>query len=108
MVVEFVGRVLGFAVGKVVGAGADAVGELESVAVMGSARRMGAGRALCGAVVEWCREQGAVAVELEVRVGSGGAIALYKGLGFAAVGVRRAYYRDPADDALLMRLELAG
>jgi [ribosomal protein S18]-alanine N-acetyltransferase len=47
-----------------------------------------------------------VAVELEVRVGSGGAIALYVGLGFVVVGRRGGYYRGPVEDAVLMRLEL--
>jgi [ribosomal protein S18]-alanine N-acetyltransferase len=99
-------RLLGFAVGKVIGSGADGVAELESVAVVGAARRSGVGRALCGAVVDWCREQGVGAVELEVRAGSGGAIALYAGLGFVVVGRRAGYYRGPVEDAVLMRLEL--
>ena len=98
-------RLFGFAVGKVPGAGLEA--ELESVAVSVDARRLGVGGALCAAVIEWCRGQGAGAVELEVRASSGGAIALYTGMGWVEVGRRRAYYRDPADDALLMRLELA-
>ena len=67
---------------------------------------MGWGGRLCGAVIEWCREQGAAAVELEVRAASEGAIALYRGLGFVAVGRRPGYYREPVDDAVLMRLDL--
>jgi ribosomal-protein-alanine N-acetyltransferase len=106
-VAEAEGRLLGFAVGKVIGSGADGVGELESVVVDGAARRMGVGKALCGAVIAWCRGQGAGAVELEVRAGSGGAIALYRGLGFVVVGRRGEYYREPVEDALLMRLDLA-
>ena len=101
-------RVVGFSVGKAVGSGVEGVGELESVAVAGAARRRGLGRALCEAVVEWCRDEGVGEVELEVRAGSGGAIAMYLGLGFTAVGRRRGYYRDPVDDALLMRLKLEG
>jgi [ribosomal protein S18]-alanine N-acetyltransferase len=100
------GRLVGFAVGKVIGAGSGGVAELESVAVDAAARRGGVGRALCGAVVAWCREQGAAAVELEVRAGSMGAIALYRGLGFIAGGRRKNYYNGPVEDALLMRLEL--
>ena len=102
-VAEVEGRVIGFAVGKAIGGGS---AELESVAVDEATRRMGVGRALCGAVVEWCREVGSAVVELEVRASSDGAIALYEGLGFVVVGRRRGYYRDPADDALLMRLGL--
>ena len=105
-VAEAEARLLGFAVGKVIGSGADRVSELESVAVDGAARRMGVGSALCEAVVAWCLVQGAGAVELEVRAGSGGAIALYSGLGFVAGGRRGGYYRDPVEDAVLMRLKL--
>ena len=65
------------------------------------------GRSLCEAVVRWCREQGAVEMELEVRAGSSGAIALYTGLGFIVVGRRAGYYRDPNEDAVLMQLKLA-
>jgi [ribosomal protein S18]-alanine N-acetyltransferase len=97
---------LGFAVGKVVGSGEGSVAELESVVVEVAARRGGVGRALCGAVIAWCREQGAAVLELEVRAGSDGAIALYTGLGFIVVGRRREYYREPVEDAVVMRLEL--
>ncbi len=106
LVAEAEGRVVGFAVGKVVGAGVDALAELESVVVDGALRRMGVGRELCGAVVGWSRGQGAATVELEVRAESAGAMALYAGLGFVEEGRRRAYYDAPKDDAVLMRLEL--
>lgn len=102
MVAEVEGRLAGFAVGKV----AAGVGELESVAVASEERRRGVGRALCLAVMEWCRGQNAQTMELEVRAGSLGAIALYEGLGFVAAGLRRRYYREPVEDALLMQMEL--
>ena len=102
MVADAEGRLLGFAVGKVIGFG---LGELESVAVDSAARRKGVGRALCEAVIDWCRGQGAEGMELEVRAGSAGAIALYSGLGFVVVGRRKGYYREPVEDALLMKLE---
>jgi ribosomal-protein-alanine N-acetyltransferase len=100
------GRLLGFAVGKVVGSGLEGMGEIESVAVDRAARRGGMGRSLCEAVIAWCSQQGARAVELEVRAGSVGAIALYGGLGFVSVGRRKGYYWEPVEDALLMKLEL--
>ncbi|NYF90746.1 GNAT family N-acetyltransferase [Tunturiibacter empetritectus] len=98
---------LGFAVGKVLVSETFMLAELESVAVSASARRVGVGRALCEAVLGWCREHGATVMELEVRAGGVGAVALYEGLGFAVVGQRSGYYRDPTEDALLMRLRLA-
>lgn len=98
---------LGFAVGKVLVSETLRLAELESVAVSMPARRAGVGRALCEAVIGWCREQGATEMELEVRAGGLGAVALYQGLGFAIVGRRGGYYRDPTEDALLMQLRLA-
>jgi ribosomal-protein-alanine N-acetyltransferase len=105
---EAQGGLLGFAVGKIIGPSGEGVAELESVAVEAAARRSGVGRALCAAVVDWCGELGAAALELEVRTGSVGAIALYTGLGFVGIGRRAGYYREPVEDALLMRLDLRG
>jgi ribosomal-protein-alanine N-acetyltransferase len=96
--------VSGFAVGRIHGAEA----EIESVVVRESARRQGLGSALCRAIMAWAREEGADAVELEVRIGSAGARRLYGGLGFVAVGRRPAYYREPVEDGILMRCELRG
>jgi ribosomal-protein-alanine N-acetyltransferase len=107
-VAEEEGGLVGFAVGKVIGLGVQSVAELESVAVKAAERRGGVGRALCLAVIEWCRGQMATALELEVRVESVGAIAMYAGLGFVTVGRRVGYYRDPAEDAVMMRLDLSG
>jgi ribosomal-protein-alanine N-acetyltransferase len=107
IVAEVGDELVGFAVGMVARIGEEKVAELESVAVKAESRRAGIGRRLCEAVIEWCRVEGVAAMELEVRAGSGGAIGLYEGLGFVRVGVRRGYYRDPSDDALLMRLDLA-
>jgi len=101
-VAEADGAVIGFAVGKVAGD----VAELESVAVDLRMRRGGVGRALCEAVIASCRGECATAVELEVRAASAGAIGLYRGLGFVSVGRRPLYYSGPADDAVLMRLDL--
>jgi ribosomal-protein-alanine N-acetyltransferase len=92
----------GFAVGLM--HPADCVAELESVVVAISVRRAGIGRALCSAVLAWCRSHGATEIVLEVRAASTGAIALYAALGFTQAGRRPRYYRKPEDDALLMRL----
>lgn len=104
LIVAYIGDTLaGFAVGLVHPAQPH-VGELESVVVAATARRGGIGRALCAVVLDWCRSQGAMEVVLEVRAGSAGAIALYAGLGFRETVRRPRYYRDPVDDAILMRL----
>jgi ribosomal-protein-alanine N-acetyltransferase len=99
---------VGFAVGQVTVLDTDVLAELESVGVAESVRRAGIGRALCEAVILWARECGAKEIELEVRSRSEGAIALYRGIGFVTVGMRAKYYREPGDDAVLMRLGLDG
>jgi ribosomal-protein-alanine N-acetyltransferase len=106
LVAESDGELVGFAVGRAMGRD-EVSGELESVAVAAGSRRAGTGRALCEAVLAWCTGQGVGAVELEVRSANAGAIVLYEKLGFVRTGMRKGYYREPADDALLMRLELA-
>jgi len=102
------GPLAGFAVGLVHPAPVqdDCIAELESVAVAASARRSGIGRALCLAVIDWCRAHGAAAIVLEVRAGSAPAIALYTALGFRQTGRRPHYYREPVDDAVILQLRL--
>jgi len=96
----------GFAVGLLQGDASNPIAELESVVVSASDRRTGIGRALCRAVFDWSRSQGATELVLEVRAASSAAVALYAGLGFTPSARRPRYYRDPNDDALLMRLQL--
>jgi ribosomal-protein-alanine N-acetyltransferase len=103
------GSLAGFAVGRIHPASQDSiehVAELESVVVSINARRTGIGRALCLAVIDWCKSQGATEVVLEARASSTGAISLYSSLGFTQTGRRPRYYRDPEDDALMMTLQL--
>jgi ribosomal-protein-alanine N-acetyltransferase len=100
----FVAEVEGSVVGFVVVSCAAGVAEVESVAVMGSVRRQGVGRALCVAAMEWARGRGAERMELEVRASGEAALGLYRALGFVEVGRRRGYYRGPVEDAVLMEL----
>lgn len=99
--------IVGFSIGRVTAVGQEVLAELESVGVADSARRAGIGRAMCEAVIAWASDAGASEIELEVRSKSDGAIALYSSLGFAVVGFRPKYYREPDDDAVLMRLSVA-
>jgi len=84
------------------------VAELESVAVAERVRREGVGRVLCRVAMEWAQGRAAEVIELEVRASSMGALALYRSLGFRETGVRRGYYRDPMEDAVLMSASLRG
>ncbi|WP_462076258.1 ribosomal protein S18-alanine N-acetyltransferase [Nitrospira sp. CMX1] len=77
---------------------------LMNVAVRGSMRRQGVGRAL---VMEACRlgvEQAATRAILEVRASNEAARSLYTQLGFVQVGKRPQYYTHPTEDALLMEM----
>ncbi len=46
-------------------------------------------------------------IEIEVRAGNKPALCFYEHAGFGRDGLRRGYYRNPEEDALLMGLELA-
>ena len=92
---------VGFAVARVF----EGSGEIESLAVRETERRRGLGRRLLEAVLGWCGEQGARAIELEVRVSSLGAQRLYAECGFVEAGLRTGYYDDPREDAVIMRLD---
>jgi len=97
---------LGFAVGLLHPAEISRIADLESVVVSANFRRLGIGRSLCLAILDWARSQHATEVILEVRANSDDAIALYSSLGFTLSARRPRYYRDPDDDALLLRLAL--
>ncbi len=94
------GGVGGFLVAWVVG---DEM-EIHDVAVAPVLRGRGLGTALMDEVLLRARDAGVRRVFLEVRVGNRPALAMYRGLGFRRVGVRRRYYRDQ-EDAYTMALE---
>ena len=77
-----------------------------NVAVDPPARRRGVARALLEETIERGRAKGLALATLEVRKSNLGAIALYDGLGFRQVGVRKGYYVDENEDAIVMVLEL--
>jgi ribosomal-protein-alanine acetyltransferase len=80
--------------------------EIESLVVEPKYRRRGIGGSLVTACMEWAAHQGATALRLEVRASNGVALALYRRLGFASVGRRKAYYAVPVEDALLLEAPL--
>ena len=95
----------GFTVASATRSSGDITVELESIVVGEVWQRRGVGRHLCHGILGWATDLGAAVVDLEVRAASP-AVALYSSLGFSVVGRRRGYYRDPVEDALLMRLHL--
>jgi ribosomal-protein-alanine N-acetyltransferase len=81
-------------------------GEVLNLAVAPEFRRRGIGGALLEAGVAALRRRRVDEVLLEVRESNISAQALYVGHGFRPVGQRAAYYRNPREDALVLRLEL--
>ena len=79
--------------------------DMMNVAVHPDHRRKGIAEALVTALEAALREKGSQCLTLEVRDSNVPAIALYEKLGFAQVGLRRNYYRNPKEDARILRKE---
>ena len=80
--------------------------EVENVVVDPKLRRQGIGRLLIDSVLREARKNGATAILLEVRESSVAARALYAKTSFKEVGKRSAYYQNPEEDALVLRMSL--
>ncbi len=95
------GRALGLAVFQL------AAGEasLYAITVDPGLRRRGVGRALLSGSLEALRAEGAQSCYLEVRAKNPAARRLYEALGFETAGLRRNFYQNPPDDAVIMRHE---
>jgi ribosomal-protein-alanine N-acetyltransferase len=78
---------------------------INNLAVAVAHRRRGIGTALLMHVLAEGVRFGAHRATLEVRRSNEGARRLYERLGFAVSGVRRAYYTNPVEDALLLTRE---
>lgn len=76
-------------------------GEITNIAVDPAFRGQGAGYALLKAAQDFCRSEGIHTLHLEVRPSNIHAIALYLKCGFTQSGMRRGYYGDNGEDALL-------
>ena len=79
--------------------------DMMNVAVHPDWRRKGIGEQLVVSLEEALRKQESTCLTLEVRVSNEPAKALYQKLGFQEVGRRKNYYRNPKEDALIMRKE---
>lgn len=79
-------------------------GEVQRIAVLPAFRRLGLAREMMGVMVDYARKNHAVSISLEVREGNLPARNLYETYGFRAEAVRKGYYRNPSEDALIMWL----
>ena len=79
--------------------------DMMNVAVHPDYRRKGIARELVTGLVAALADKGVHSLALEVRASNAPAIALYQQLGFVQVGRRPNYYRNPKEDALILRKE---
>ncbi len=98
-VAELEGRIAGYLVAWL-GPGE---GHLGNLAVIPEARRHGLARLLLEDLLERARAADVSRIALEVRVSNFAAQALYRGHGFRLAGLRRGYYRESGEDALIMQ-----
>lgn len=80
--------------------------EIARIAVAREQRRKGAGRKLLDSLEELCRKGQIHRLMLDVRESSEGARAFYEKAGFTEDGMRKGFYTEPAEDAVLMSKEI--
>ena len=76
-----------------------------TVGVIPNHRGKGIARQLMALITDWAKQQGSIAMMLEVKVDNTEAIGLYESLGYSKLNVRKDYF-GAGLDALVMRLEL--
>jgi len=104
------GSTIGFIVGRQVPAvdnDTDIDAEIYNIAIDPSYRYRGFGELLLDEFVTACGRSHVRQIWLEVRESNLVAIQFYKNRRFQMISRRRSFYRDPVEDAILMRLVLA-
>lgn len=79
--------------------------DMMNVAVHPDYRRRGIAEALVNGLVFLLKERGSHSLTLEVRASNAPAQKLYGKLGFVQIGKRPGYYRNPKEDAYILRKE---
>ena len=101
LVAEDNGRVAGYVGSQTVLGESD----MMNVAVHPDYRKQGIATTLIVGLVEELRKRESHCLTLEVRASNENAISLYQKLEFQQVGCRKNYYRNPKEDALILRKE---
>jgi len=102
LVADFEGSLVGFFSGRMI----MAEFELFSLAVLLQFRRQGIGQQLLHDGLALIKRSGALGCFLEVRRANIAARSLYAANGFKEIGIRRNYYHNPDDDAVMMTLPM--
>lgn len=79
--------------------------DMMNVAVDGAYRRQGVGKKLIETLMVHLKDRESHCLTLEVRDSNTPARNLYASLGFSEIGRRKNYYRNPREDALILRKE---
>ena len=79
--------------------------DMMNIAVRPDCRRQGIAAVLIVELVARLKERGSHILRLEVRQSNAPAIALYNSMGFTQLGIRRNYYRNPKENALILGKE---
>lgn len=95
------GRVLGYAGSQTVMDETD----MMNIAVHPDFRHQGIAKGLIESLIAELKERGSHCLTLEVRLSNMPAVSLYEKLGFTQIGRRPNYYRNPKEDALILRKE---
>jgi len=76
--------------------------EIPNVCVKSSARKQGVGKKMMNALIEEAKKLGISTLFLEVRESNEAARTLYRSLGFVEDGIRKNFYEQPVEHAILM------
>ena len=79
--------------------------DMMNIAVHPAYRRQGIARLLVKQLVDALKDNGSRCLTLEVRASNEPARNLYASMGFLQVGLRKNYYRNPKEDACILRKE---
>jgi ribosomal-protein-alanine N-acetyltransferase len=79
--------------------------EIVNVAVRGDAQNCGCGRRLVEALLQENELRGVKCFILEVRISNLQAQHVYEKVGFQKIGIRRRFYENPEEDAVIMKKE---
>jgi len=93
-------------VGFIAASKADDIVDVFIVVVAEPYKEKGLGSRLMEYLITWAKAQEMREIILETRRSNHAALALYERVGFEQVGVRKAYYSCPIEDALLLKHEL--
>ena len=95
------GRLAAYIIGRVI----PPEGEIYRIATLPEYRRRGIAYRLLDYAVKTERGEGLESLFLEVREQNPSARALYSSYGFCEIGIRKNYYKNPSDNAILMLLD---